>query len=145
MSDSELRLPYYQLSPEAMAAFKSVNAALLKSTLGIKLIDLVFMRVSQINGCAYCLYLHSKSLREAGESDKRLDTLAGWRLSPHFTHSEKAALAWAESITLIADTHAPDEVFLPLKQYFTDVQISDLTFAISIMNGFNRLAVSMKQ
>ena len=142
---NQLRLPYYQLSPEAMEGFLSVKKALDKSTLPKKLFELVFLRISQINGCSYCLHMHSKALREGGETNDRVDTLAGWRLSPYFTDPERAALAWAESVTLIAATQAPDDAFLPLKPHFTDAQISDLTFAIALMNGFNRLAVSMKQ
>ena len=89
--------------------------------------------------------MHSKSLRENGETTARLDTLAGWRLSPYFTDAERAALEWAESVTTISTSHAPDDVYLPLKKHFNDVQISDLTFAVALMNAFNRLAVSMKQ
>lgn len=142
---SHLRLPYYELSPQAMKGFLDASAAVKNGSVDKKLIELVFLRISQINGCAYCLHMHSKALREAGETNDRLDTLAGWRLSPHFTDAERAALAWAESVTLIAATQAPNDVYLPLKQHFSDAQISDLTFAIALMNGFNRLAVSMKQ
>lgn len=140
-----LRLPYYELSPQAMKGFLDASAAIKNGSVDKKLIELVFLRVSQINGCAYCLHMHSKALREAGETNDRLDTLAGWLLSPHFTDAERAALAWAESVTLIAASQAPDDVYLPLKKHFSDTQISDLTFAIALMNGFNRLAVSMKQ
>ena len=142
---SELRLPYYELSPQAMKGFVDASAALKNGSIERKLIELVYLRVSQINGCSYCLAMHSKALRETGETNARLDTLAGWRLSPHFTDAERAALAWAESLTHIITTHAPDDVFLPLKQYFSDAQIADLTFAVALMNGFNRLAISMKQ
>jgi AhpD family alkylhydroperoxidase len=142
---SQLRLPYYDLSKEALAGFAAVRTALKSSTLDGKLIELVFLRISQINGCSYCLHMHSKALRNGGESNERLDTLAGWRLSPHFSEAEKAALAWAESVTLIAATQTPDDVYLPLKNHFTDAQISDLTCAIALMNAYNRLAISMKQ
>jgi AhpD family alkylhydroperoxidase len=142
---SELRLPYYELSPQAMKGFVDASTALKNGSVDRKLIELVYLRVSQINGCAYCLHMHSKALREAGENNDRLDTLAGWRLSPHFTEAERAALAWVESLTHIAETQAPDDVFVPLKKHFSDAQIADLTFAIALMNAFNRLAVSMKQ
>ena len=103
------------------------------------------MRVSQINGCAYCLDMHGKALRESGFSHAKLDTLAGWRVSHEFSERERVALEWAESVTLIAATGAPDSAFEALKAHFSDTEIADLTFAISIMNAFNRLAVSMRQ
>jgi len=142
---SQLRLPYYELSAQAMQGFLDTSKALSNSSLGKKFIELIYLRISQINGCSYCLAMHSKSLRENGETTARLDTLAGWRLSPYFTDAERAALEWAESVTTISTSHAPDDVYLPLKKHFNDVQISDLTFAVALMNAFNRLAVSMKQ
>ncbi len=142
---SDIRLPYFDLSSQAMQGLLTTSAALTQSSLGKNLIELVYLRISQINGCAYCLAMHSAALREAGETNTRLDTLAGWRLSPHFTDAERAALLWAENVTAISTSHAPDDVYVPLKEHFTDAQISDLTFAIGLMNAFNRIAVAMKQ
>ena len=105
---------------------------------------LVKMRASQINGCAFCLEMHSKALRKSGVAQAKLDALAGWRVSHHFSEQERAALAWAESVTHIASTHAEDDVYLPLLDHFSAKEISDLTFAISLMNCFNRLAVGMR-
>lgn len=102
------------------------------------------MRVSQINGCAFCLEMHSKALRKSGVPQHKLDALAGWRVSHHFDDRERAALAWAESVTDIARTHAEDDVYQPLLEHFSAAEISDLTFAIGLMNCFNRLAVSMR-
>lgn len=141
---STLRLPYFKLSPEAYKGLSSVKEALDHSSLGHALIELVYLRVSQINGCAFCLDLHSKSLRKGGESTARLDMLAGWRVATVYTERERAALAWAEAVTHIDTSGTEDAVFEPLKAHFTDAEISDLTFAISLMNAFNRLAVSMR-
>lgn len=140
-----LRLPYSQLSPDAYKGLLATKNALAVSSLGLPLIELVYLRISQINGCAFCLEMHAKALRQGGAAPVKLDSLAGWRISAHFSDAERAALAWAESLTDIAQTHAPDEVFEPLRAHFDDTQISDLTFAISLMNAFNRLAVSMRQ
>ncbi len=142
---STLRLPYSQLSPEAYKGLLATKKALAGSSLGLPLIELVNLRISQINGCAFCLEMHAKALRDGGTPEVKLDSLAGWRISAQFSEAERAALAWAESLTDIARTHVPDEVFEPLKAHFSDAQISDLTFAISLMNAFNRLAIGMRQ
>lgn len=142
---STLRLPYSQLSPEAYKGLLTTKNALVASSLGLPLIELVYLRISQINGCAFCLEMHAKALRQGGSAETKLDSLAGWRVSTQFSDAERAALAWAEALTDVAQTHAPDEVFEPLKAHFDDAQISDLTFAISLMNAFNRLAIGMRQ
>ena len=139
------RLPYYTLSPEAYQGFGATKKALEKSSLGKQLIELVWLRMSQINGCAFCLEMHAKALRAGGMADAKLDSLGGWRVGEHFTERERAALAWAEALTHVDQTHAPDEDFEPLKAHFSDVEISDLTFAIALMSAFNRLAVGMRQ
>ncbi|MBU5414914.1 carboxymuconolactone decarboxylase family protein [Serratia ureilytica] len=139
------RLNYAELAPAPYKNMVSALMALEKGALDKATIELMFMRVSQINGCAYCLDMHGKALRESGFSHAKLDTLAGWRVSHEFSERERAALEWAESVTLIAATGAPDSAFEALKAYFSDTEIADLTFAISIMNAFNRLAVSMRQ
>jgi AhpD family alkylhydroperoxidase len=141
----KLRLPYFDLSPEALAGMRAVNAYLEKSIVGRELIELVYLRVSQINGCSFCLKKHAKSLRELGVSQEKIDALAGWHASAAFTAKESSALAWAESLTHISATHAPDDVFELLKPHFSEKDISDLTFAISNMNALNRLAISMRQ
>ena len=141
---SALRLPFSELSPRVYQSLLSAKNALQDSPLGNALIELVYLRISQINGCAFCLEKHSQALRKGGMAQSKLDALAGWRVSDHFTPGERAALAWAESVTDIAASHAEDEVYLPLREHFTPRQISDLTFAISLMNAFNRLAVAMR-
>jgi len=142
---NELRLPYYSLSATVMEPMKAALGALEKGPLDNTIIELVFLRVSQINGCAYCLDMHSKALRKSEYPQTKLDQLAGWHVSHAFSSRERAALAWAESLTLIAKTGAPDGDFEPLKAHFSDVEISELTFAIGLMNAFNRLAVGMRQ
>lgn len=141
---SQLRLPFSTLSPAAYQGLLATNKALLEGPLGGVLVELVFLRVSQINGCAFCLGKHAKALRESGVAQEKLDCLAGWRLSERFDERERAALAWAECLTYVADRGAPDECYEPLKAHFSDAQISDLTMAVSLMNAFNRLAVGMK-
>ncbi len=140
-----LRLAYSSLSPEAYQGLLSVKKALEKSSLGSNLIELVYLRVSQINGCSFCLEMHSKSLRDGGEKQSRLDAVAGWHVSTHFTLRERAALQWAESLANVADTHAPDGDYESLKSHFSDSEISDLTFAVALMSAFNRLAIGMRQ
>ena len=141
---NQLRQPFSELSPEVYKGLVQASIALEKSELGSALVELVYLRVSQINGCAFCLEKHSQALRKGGMAQSKLDALAGWRVSAHFTPAERAALAWAESVTDIAVSHAEDDVYLPLREHFTPRQISDLTLAISLMNAFNRLAVAMR-
>lgn len=142
---STLRLPYTRLSPEAYQGFAHANKTLMASTLGLQLVELVNLRVSQINGCAFCLEKHAGVLRSEGVDEVKLDSLAGWRVSSQFSERERAALAWAESLTYIQRTGAPDEVFEPLKAHFTETEISDLTFVVALINAFNRLAIGMRQ
>lgn len=140
-----LRLPYTQLSPAAYQGLASVKSSLQHSSLGLPLIELVYLRVSQINGCAFCLKMHASALRARGESDERIDSLAGWRVSELYSARERAALEWAESLTDIAASQAPDQHYLPLQEHFSPEQVADLSFAIALMNAFNRLAVGMRQ
>jgi AhpD family alkylhydroperoxidase len=141
----KLRLPYSQLSPKAYECLLEMNKILVTSSLGQVLVELIYLRVSQINGCAFCLEMHSKALREKGVSETKLDSLGGWFVSKRFDDRERTALAWADSVTNIASTQAPDDIFNALKLHFNETEISDLTFAIALMNAFNRLAISMRQ
>lgn len=142
---STQRLPYQTLSPEAYQGLIATKKALDKSTLGRTLIDLVYLRLSQINGCAFCLEMHAAALREGGMAVAKLDSLAGWQVSAQFDARERAALAWVESLAEVAHSHAPDADFAPLKAHFSDTEIADLTFAIALMSAFNRLAIGMRQ
>lgn len=126
----------------AMAALEGYVKS--SSNLEPSLLELVRMRTSQINGCAYCLDMHSKDARAAGESEQRLYTLSAWRETPFFTDRERAALAWTEAITLISSGHAPDEVYEEARKQFTDVELVNLTIAIVAINGWNRLAIGFR-
>lgn len=142
---STLRLPYQTLSPEAYQGLTLTKKALDKSRLGKSFIELIYLRVSQINGCAFCLEMHAAALRKSGVADAKLDSLAGWRLSAHFSERERVALAWTESLVDVAGSHAADDYFEPLREHFSDAEIADLSFAISLMSAFNRLAIGMRQ
>ena len=102
------------------------------------------MRASQINGCAYCLDMHSKDARAEGETEQRLYTLDAWHETPFFSPRERAALAWTEALTLISETHAPDDVFEELRAHFSEREIADLTLAIGAINAWNRFAISFR-
>jgi AhpD family alkylhydroperoxidase len=102
------------------------------------------MRASQINGCAYCLDMHSKDARAEGESEQRLYLLDAWRETSLYTARERAALAWTEALTLIADTHAPDEVYETVRKEFAEQELADLTLAIVASNGWNRIAIGLR-
>ena len=114
------------------------------SRLEPSLLELVKMRASQINGCAYCLDMHSKDARAAGETEQRLYALNAWRETPFFTDRERAALAWTEAITLIGSTHAADEFYDEARQRFTEEELANLTLAIVAINGWNRLAIAFR-
>ena len=140
-----LRLSYWTLSPEAYQGLQSTKKALEKSSLGKQLIGLVWLRMSQINGCAFCLEMHTRELRAGDIADAKLDSLAGWRVSSRFSERERAALSWTEALTHVDRTGAPDEAFEPLALHFSVAEISDLSFAIALMSAFNRLAIGMRQ
>ncbi|WP_395672605.1 carboxymuconolactone decarboxylase family protein [Inquilinus sp.] len=137
------RLDYAAIAPGAIKAQYGVHTYLEGSGLPMTLQELVFLRVSQINGCAYCLDMHSKALRKAGEGQQRLDAVAGWREAHGlFSPREEAALAWAEALTLVAETRqVPDAIYDEVKAQFDDRELVDLTLAIGSINAWNRLAV----
>jgi AhpD family alkylhydroperoxidase len=138
------RLNAYETAPAAMSALRAVEAYLRQSGLDASLIELVKMRASQINGCAYCLDMHSKELRHLGESEQRIYLLNAWEESPLYTPRERAALAWTEAVTRIADTHAPDAVYDELRRHFADKELVDLTVLIGMINLWNRLAIGLR-
>ena len=131
------------VAPDLLAALRGVEAYLQRCGLDRRLLDLVKMRASQINGCAFCLDMHSKDLRRLGESEQRVYLLDGWRESPLFDSRECAALAWTEAVTRVADTRAPDAVFEQVRNLFDDKEIVDLT-AIGMINLWNRLMISLR-
>jgi len=108
------------------------------------LIHMIKLRASQINGCAYCIDMHSKDARATGESEQRLYALDAWRETPFYSDRERAALAWTDAVTLVHQTRAPDELFEQLRQQFNETGIADLTFVIAAINAWNRIAISLR-
>ena len=125
-------------------AMLNLQAQVEASGLERSLLELVKIRASQINGCAYCLDMHTKDARALGETEQRIYALSAWRETPFFTPRERAALAWTESLTLVADTHVPDEVYAETRSQFEEAELVLLTFAIVAINGWNRLAVAVR-
>jgi AhpD family alkylhydroperoxidase len=139
------RLDYKKVAPAgALEAMYGLEKYIAQSGLELSLVHLVKMRASQINGCAYCLDMHSKEARADGESEQRLYTLNAWRETPFFTDRERAALAWTDALTLIAQTHAPDEVYQELPKYFSETEIINLTLVITTINAWNRIAMGFR-
>ena len=138
------RIDYRKYAQQPLQSMLALEKYISESGLDPKLVHLVKMRASQINGCAYCLDMHSIDARAAGESEQRLYTLEAWRETPFFTDRERAALAWTEALTLISHTHAPDDVYDEVKQQFSEKEIVDLTFLIGTINLWNRLAISLR-
>jgi AhpD family alkylhydroperoxidase len=138
------RISAYDAAPAVMKALQNVEAYLHQCGLDQRLIELVKMRASQINGCAYCLDMHSKELRRFGESEQRIYLLNAWQESPLYTPRERAALAWTEAVTLIAQTHAPDAAYTEVRRQFDDKELIDLTILIGMINLWNRLAISLR-
>ena len=136
------RLDYIALNGPAIAGMAAAKDKM--ASIDARLRALVELRVSQINGCAYCVDLHSTEARAAGETQQRLDCLTVWEEVPFFSEAEKAALAWTEAVTLISETGAPEPLYEALKAHYSDQQIVDLTLIIAQMNAWNRLAISFR-
>ncbi len=139
------RISYYAVAPKGVEAMRGLQAYVDGAGLEHKLVELVKTRASQINGCAYCVGLHTKDARKSGESEERLYALAVWRESPLFSERERAALAWCEAVTLVSEGHVPDAVFEEAKRHFGEKELVDRTLAIVEINGWIRLAVSFRQ
>jgi AhpD family alkylhydroperoxidase len=130
-----------------LAAYKAVAALQTyvdQAGLDAKLRELIKIRASQINGCAYCLAMHTRDARKLGESDERIHLLDAWREAPIFTARERAALAWTEALTLVAQTHVPDDVYAEVRKQFSEKEIVDLTAAVAAINTWNRIAISLR-
>ncbi|HLW00759.1 MAG TPA: carboxymuconolactone decarboxylase family protein [Ktedonobacterales bacterium] len=140
----EARMSYAKAAPGVFKAMLGLGAYVNECGLEENLLDLVRVRASQINGCAYCLDMHSKDLRARGESEQRLYLLDAWREAPFYTDRERAALAWTEAVTLLEHKHVPDEVYEQARQQFSEKELADLTLAIVEINGWNRLNVSFQ-
>lgn len=140
----EPRIDVSKLEPRAVHAMRGLEHYTRESGLEAPLLELVKMRASQINGCAYCLDMHSKDARAAGETEQRLYLLSAWREAPFYSDRERAALAWTEAVTLISEGGVPDELFASTREQFSDSELVALTMAIVAINGWNRLAISLR-
>ena len=138
------RIAYSKVTPEGYRAMSGLERYVRGSGLEPSLLELIKLRASQINGCAYCVDMHWKDARARGESEQRLYGLMAWRESPYYTERERAALAWTEAVTLIADSHVPDDLYEEVRQYFNETELVNLTFALVAINGWNRLAISFR-
>ena len=131
-------------TPEVMQAMSGLGAYVRGCGLEPRLIALVMMRASQINGCAYCIDMHTKDARAAGETEQRLYALNAWHETPFFTDRERAALAWTEAVTLVAQTHVPDDVYQDVRRQFDEPELVRLTVLVGAINAWNRLAISFR-
>jgi AhpD family alkylhydroperoxidase len=140
----QARLNAFQAAPDLMKAVLALSEASKASGIETAIKELVKIRASQINGCAFCLEMHTREARALGETEERLHLLCGWRESPLYNARERAALAWTEAVTLLADTHAPDDVYEEARQQFNDQELTELTVAIGLINLWNRIQVGFR-
>ena len=138
------RIQYANINPGGMQAMLGLEKYLHSSSIEAKLLHLLKLRASQINGCAYCIDMHWKDLRALGESEQRLYGLDAWEESDYYTERERAALAWCEAVTLITHDHVPDEVYELARAQFNEQELADLTFATATINAWNRLSIAMR-
>lgn len=140
----EPRINYGAVAQGAYRAMLGLATYVRQSGIEPSLLELVKLRASQINGCAYCIDLHTKDARAHGESEQRLYALCAWRETPFYTERERAALAWTEAVTLVTEGHVPDAVFAEASAHFTETELVNLTMAVVAINGWNRLAISFR-
>lgn len=138
------RIQYAKIAPGAMTAMLALETYVLRCGLERSLIELVKLRASQINGCAYCVDMHTKDARAEGETEQRLYAVMVWEETPFFTERERAALAWTEAVTLVGQGHVPDDVYQRARASFGETELVNLTLAIIAINGWNRLAISFR-
>jgi len=140
----EPRSQYTKVAPEASRAYSSLGKYLSTCGLENRLLQLVYLRASMVNGCAYCMQMHSQEALEGGERVERLFQLEAWRESPVFSVRERAALAWTDALTLIREGHVPDEVFDQARSQFSDKELVDLSWAVTYINGWNRMSIAFR-
>ena len=138
------RMNYYQAAPDTIKALVALEEQIQASGLEKSLIELVKTRASQINGCAFCINMHTQDARKQGETEQRLYLLNAWHESPLYTDRERAALAWTEALTLIAETHAPDDIYEGVRAHFSESETVNLTMLIGAINAWNRLAIAFR-
>ncbi|WP_434109995.1 carboxymuconolactone decarboxylase family protein [Paraburkholderia caffeinilytica] len=141
----EQRLDFYKANPAAIKAMLGVEERIGKSALEKSLTELVRLRASQINGCAFCVDMHTTDARKGGESERRLATVVAWRETPFFTDRERAALEWTEALTLVSRDHVPDAVWQAVRPHFSDEELVDLTLLVSAINAWNRFAIGFRK
>lgn len=139
------RIDVDKVAPEAVRAMLGLEEYVRSSGLEPPLLELVKLRASQMNGCAYCVDMHTKDARARNETEQRLYAVAVWREAPFFTERERAALAWTEAVTYVGYNHVPDDVYQKARQHFSEKELVDLTIAVIAINGWNRLAVSFRK
>ena len=140
----EARIDYLKSGGGVLETMLGLENYLRQCGLDERLLILIKLRASLINGCAYCIDMHWKDLRSLGETEQRLYGLGAWEESPYYTERERAALAWTDAVTRIKETHAPDDVYQQTRQHFTERELADLTLAIATINAWNRLAISAR-
>ena len=140
----ERRFDYQKFSPEPVQAMRAIEKYIAGCGLDQKFVHLLKLRASQINGCAFCIDMHSIDAREAGETEQRLYALNAWRETPFFTDRERAGLAWVESLTLVSESHVPDDVYEETRRHFSEKEVFDLTFIATTINAWNRIAVASR-
>jgi AhpD family alkylhydroperoxidase len=138
------RMNFTQAAPDTIKALMALEAQIQGSGLEQSLIELVKTRASQINGCAFCINMHTQDARKHGETEQRLYLLNAWQEAPAYSERERAALAWTEAVTLIADTHAPDDLYADVRKHFSEAETVNLTMLIATINAWNRLAISFR-
>lgn len=138
------RMNFFQAAPDTIKALSALETQIQSTGLEKSLIELVKIRASQINGCAYCINMHTEDARKRGETEQRIYLLSAWRESPLYSDRERAALAWTEAVTLIAQTHAPDDVYAQIRAQFSEEETVNLTMLIATINAWNRLAISFR-
>ena len=138
------RMNFYQAAPDTIKALNALETHIQSTGLEKSLIELVKIRASEINGCAFCINMHTEDARKRGETEQRIYLLNAWRESPLYSDRERAALAWTESVTLISATHAPDEVYEQVRAQFSEEETVNLTMLIATINAWNRLAIAFR-
>ncbi len=138
------RIDVTKISPAAYKAVAALQSYVDQSGLDAKLRELIKIRASQINGCAFCIAMHTRDARKIGETDERMHLLDAWREAPVYTDKERAALAWTEALTLVSQTHVPDDVYDMVRRQFSEKEIVDLTAAVTVINTWNRIAIAFR-
>ena len=138
------RIDYKAVAPAGYAALIQLKKYVEGGELPPALVEIIYLRVSQINGCSFCVDMHARALRGLGEDERRIACISAWREAPFYSPAERAALAWAEAVTEIADSHAPDDLYEEMSRHFSEAELVAVTYAAVLMNGFNRIAIGFR-